>query len=601
MAPKKSGRGKKKAAVQEPILPKDDHPPSRDDDDDDEEEDEDILPSSSSLPATDDSAADAAAAAEAATSCIPPQKFFAMDKVVARDRDGVIYDAVIRRAVYGSAQAEPIQLGLCSHAEAQALIQEASDEDEPPCWHYFVHYTKWNSAWDRWVADYDVYEPSEKIRRYANRIMQEHKALRQDMTKKVKGKKSFQTIDGTKFLQEWRKRISKVDVELGILNPRFTTATELQQQQEKLQAQQEMEKAILQSLQSSSSSSSKRKETNLLAERQLREKGLTKCEDSTSANKIISLPFELKRICVEQWEIITQCGMLTHLPASVTVRDALDEYLKSKGVDRALCHSLEKQASATGKKLTQAKGTMAAPESPSKKTNPEAAETENKDMATNDADKMDVEETKQKPDDPAPAPTPGDNKDEVPKTPEQLDEERAWIDMANGIAQFFDEALPYRLLYREEYAQLRVVQRTAELADKPYSAIYGPEYLLRMLSRLPGLLVKDLPPEENRPILAKLNDLARFLHKNQSSFFAAYHRKPNGDEQMEALRMEARLQKKRAKSCSVPPEKTKPEKKPKVDGVVAAPLDKPNYPDEPSKESISTTTEEPSEETITAP
>jgi len=72
-----------------------------------------------------------------------------------------------------------------------------------------------------------------------------------------------------------------------------------------------------------------------------------------------------------------------------------------------------------------------------------------------------------------------------------------------------------------------------------------------MFTRLPDLLVQDLTPEEYKPIFAKLNDFARFLHKNQSSYLAASHRKPNGDEQVEAFRMEARQQKKKMRDESM--------------------------------------------------
>ena len=63
----------------------------------------------------------------------PPAQFKAMDRVVARDRDGVMYDAVVRRALYGRGQAESIQLGFCSHAEAESMLQQQGGEDEPPC------------------------------------------------------------------------------------------------------------------------------------------------------------------------------------------------------------------------------------------------------------------------------------------------------------------------------------------------------------------------------------------------------------------------------------------------------------------------------------
>jgi len=85
--------------------------------------------------------------------------------------------------------------------------------------------------------------------------------------------------------------------------------------------------------------------------------------------------------------------------------------------------------------------------------------------------------------------------------------------------------------------------------------------LLRMFTRLPDLLVQDLTPEEYKPIFAKLNDFTRFLHKNQSLYLTASHRKPNSNEQLEALRMEARQQKKKMRDPLTSKQPTKKTKK----------------------------------------
>lgn len=519
----------------------------------------------------------------------PRAKFQPMEKVIARDNDGVMYDAVIRRVLYGRGQAESIQLGFCSHAEAQLLQEQA--EDEPPCWHYFIHYNQWNSKWDRWVREYDVYPCNESIKQYAARVMEAHKKLRQDMAKKVKGKKSFQTIDGAKFLQEWRKRLNTVDAEHNINNPRFDTASAIQQAKKRKveKKSDDMSKAAM------------------LEERKLRERGLTKkCKDAV-ANKI-NLPFGLKRVLVEQWEIITQCDMVTDLPASVTVRNTLDAYLRSKGVDPALCNAPPEKSS--GKKTSTLVTAKVKNEQPqdqvqavSEENAPERGteQVESVVSAQTDAmtvdkshdaakdtpagtDSMEVDAPKQTASDSSDTPTdPMDmyhstdaavtleasahkQNDQEVASAEISDEVQGWIDMANGIAQFFDEAL-HRLLFREEYPQLRVIQRTEELNDRAYSEIYGCEYLLRLFTRLPELLVHDLTPEECRPIFAKVNDLARFLHKNQSSYLVASHRKPNGDEQTEAIRMAARLQKKRLREDNASRQSSA--KKTRKDAVVA--------------------------------
>ena len=493
----------------------------------------------------------------------PPAQFKAMDRVVARDRDGVMYDAVVRRALYGRGQAESIQLGFCSHAEAESMLQQQGGEDEPPCWHYFIHYNQWRSNWDRWVREYDVYPVNDTSKEYAKRVMEAHKQLRQDMTRKVKGKKSFQTIDGAKFLHEWRKRLSVIDAEFKIHNPRFgTVAPEVVVPSKK--GKEPKEKKDDGTLSKSA----------LIEERKFREKGLT--QDISDANKI-NLPFGLKRALVEQWEIITQCDMLTDLPASVTVRDALDEYLKSKGVDPTLCQ-VSPGKSRTKNKFTPSEsddlaleakqplgpGGNEATSNDSVPINEIASSDEtgkeskdNEKVLSDDSKKVDSSEQtmSSKVEQPSEGTANNDSVKEDGNDKELSEEVQGWVDMANGIAQFFDEALPQRLLYREEYPQLRVIQRTESLAEKAYSEIYGCEYLLRMFTRLPGLLLKEFSIEECRPIFAKLNDFARFLHKNQSSLLAAHHRKPNGDERMEAMRMEAKLQKKRQREAQRPSQK----------------------------------------------
>jgi hypothetical protein len=63
-------------------------------------------------------------------------------------------------------------------------------------------------------------------------------------------------------------------------------------------------------------------------------------------------------------------------------------------------------------------------------------------------------------------------------------------------------------------------------------------------------LTNDLPPEASREVFAKLNDLVRFLYKNQSTLFAAHHRKPNKEERMEAVRIESRQLKKKRREES---------------------------------------------------
>jgi galactitol-specific phosphotransferase system IIB component len=327
------------------------------------------------------------------------------------------------------------------------------------------------------------------------------------MTRKVKGKKNFQTIDGVKFLQEWRKRVHKVDAELGIENPRFgataSSASELETGKDKTKT-----------------SNRTRAKATLLAERKQREKSLTGNRKDATANKIV-LPFGLKRALVEQWEIITQCGNLTALPASVTIRQALNEYLRSKGVDPVVSHCAARlvveESAVADFQATPIDGS--AEIKTSIRMISETTESKTREDYIGQGNEV--------------------------ETPENSNALQGWREMADGIAQFFDEALPHRLLYREEYAQLQVLERLPQLDNKPYSEIYGCEYLLRLFTRLPVILTNDLPPEDSRAVFAKLNDLVRFLYKNQSTLFAAHHRKPIKDEHLEAARIESKQLKKK--------------------------------------------------------
>merc|ERR1712238_596319 len=69
--------------------------------------------------------------------------------------------------------------------------------------------------------------------------------------------------------------------------------------------------------------------TALENERTLRNQGLQGKRKGSFTN-VIHLPFTFKKILTEDWEVISQCAMLHNLPTTVTVKDALDAYLKIK-------------------------------------------------------------------------------------------------------------------------------------------------------------------------------------------------------------------------------------------------------------------------------
>lgn len=374
-----------------------------------------------------------------------------------------MYEAVVRRRLYGQSQHKQVQLGLvASEQEANELLAQ----EEEPTWHYFVHYNKWNVNWDRWVPEANVYEPSDHIRAYADRLLSEHRALRAELTKKVKGKKAFQTVEGSEFLQRWRLVRAKVDDEM---RPDGESTCPSNADPSPISDK----KTI------APKTTSKRPEswskTAIVTETKLRERRLA---SKMKHSNTLSLPFALKKCLVESWEVITQCHMVLSLPAPITVRQALEKYLESKGIAPSPTTANDPGPSSE----------PAAPNSPVTNL-----------TADSDADGRDQE----------------------------------WREMADGIALLFDEALPNRLLYREEFPQYNAVLDHPEYSLRRYSDVYGCEHLLRLFVRLPEVVADEMSEAEARPILAKVNDLIRFLHKNQGTMLAQPYRKLNDVEMKE--------------------------------------------------------------------
>jgi hypothetical protein len=126
-----------------------------------------------------------------------------------------------------------------------------------------------------------------------------------------------------------------------------------------------------------------------------------------------------------------------------------------------------------------------------------------------------------------------------------------WIDMANGMMMFFDEALPVRLLYEAELPQVRVMNRILEYAQVRDVDIYGCEYLLRLLVRLPDLVASGVDEVEARSIFAKINDFVRFLHKNQATLLKQNFRKLNNLEVKERQKMLKRAEERKRKGEAI--------------------------------------------------
>ena len=447
-------------------------------------------------------------------------KFKVFETVYARDTDGVMYEAVIRRRLYGQNQRKQVQMGLIT-SEREAL--ELLAQEEEPTWHYFVHFNKWNVNWDRWVKEENVFPVTEKVKEIASAILTEHKTLKQELQKKRKGKKAHQTVDGAEFLRLWRLRKSKLEEELDELqeqpaterlhpeNAGFESQSKLDRKRKALPKKQDgWTKAAV------------------AMEVQLRAKGLTR--EIKDANKV-NIAFALKKILVEHWEIIGQCEMVLALPAAVTVRDALAAYLATKDViweanaDRKPAPKKDQEESAVNINATKSASIGAANDT-DEATAPHLSEDEHMESPSTRSHKL------------AKSPSiaggsPG-SVDGMSKSKMSLHKE--WIAMAEGIALLFDQSIPDRLLYRQELPQFHVIDSHPDYAHRRYCEIYGCGHLLRLFVRLPELITDALKDAEARPIFAKVNDFLRFLSKNQGSLFAQPYRKLNDLEKKEQMK-----------------------------------------------------------------
>lgn len=89
-------------------------------------------------------------------------------------------------------------------------------------------------------------------------------------------------------------------------------------------------------------------------------------------------------------------------------------------------------------------------------------------------------------------------------------------EIVNGVLCYFNKVLAVMLLYKKERQQYV----EAVVGDVSPSAIYGAEHLLRLFVKLPDLLGKVKMEEETHICLKqKLNDILKFMQRNQSTFF----------------------------------------------------------------------------------
>lgn len=89
------------------------------------------------------------------------------------------------------------------------------------------------------------------------------------------------------------------------------------------------------------------------------------------------------------------------------------------------------------------------------------------------------------------------------------------------------QALGQALLYRYERKQFDELGALPGCEGRPVDEVYGAEHLLRLLVKLPAFLEATAMDADQRLVLqAKLQELLKFLQKNQALYFGAKHVSP---------------------------------------------------------------------------
>lgn len=416
-----------------------------------------------------------------------PSKFQFKQRVYAKDTEtGMFYEGIVRRVMYGVQHQRQIKLNSHTSQEEISAFLEAEPQ---PTWWYFIHYNGWNVKWDRWVEENHLYEPTESTKAFSKRLHVEVLKIKAELRKKHAGKPG-----GVHVAMELERRMIQMEREHRMEERRRELA-------ERGEVMEENEEVL-----EETKPRNKWTKGNIKREISLRERHLQGRRSQTSSELLV-LPFALKKIMVEEWEIITQCDMLAALPAAVPIREALNRYRESKlGVkhDKKPDEDKEQASAHSSHSLLQTIGEKE-----------QAKETE-KEQASSPTSPSPVVAT----------PSflqPIGEKEQAKET----EQEREYREMVDGVCLFFDQALAERLLYEPETVQYETLQADA---TKRSSDIYGCEFLLRLFIRLPALLVGELTEKESKSILARLNDLVRFLQKHQTTLFSQSYRRLNEEE-----------------------------------------------------------------------
>jgi mortality factor 4-like protein 1 len=163
------------------------------------------------------------------------------------------------------------------------------------------------------VEERDLYEVTKINTRFAERISEEAKALRE----RFKGKNNT-----VKMATEFERIMVVLEKEKRI---------EEQKEQHEIGIKVEDQKGDAERVERPSKPTRQTKWTKARVDNELklRAQHLLGRRNQAHADLLI-LPLSFKKILVEEWEIISQCRMLPFLPAKVTVSDAMQQYLVSK-------------------------------------------------------------------------------------------------------------------------------------------------------------------------------------------------------------------------------------------------------------------------------
>lgn len=544
---------------------------------------------------------------------IAASKYEVRQRVIARDEDGLMYFANIRRKIYGINHQKSVSclhiVGSFPESRGQQTLGESpgiqirnagdrvvkvgnghSDNEDEPVWFYFVHFEGWKSLWDRWVSESDIMEPTARNEQKMKETMQANRSLQKEVKEKSKKRK---IQNPGLFTKLWKQRLDWLTEKWKTEDTKESDPSRT----ENLVTAAASKKKTLERIRQTEPKVDLIEEQSFLAA----ESCLTNRRQAHI--QAIAMAFGLKRIMVEDWEIINAStrnnsnlsnashsvdeSMVHDLPAQVTIRIALSLYLKDKGIEwngisKIVDTSKVERLSKRGTKkeaLPEPDKTMKIDQSHSSPViNTEDSNTVVDTTSCNTSDGIqknhgfdsisDCEQAKISPSttDEVKAKTVAKMHQDV--VPDQLAKE--WTDMADGIALYFEQSLTTRLLYPSEVSQLIVMEESlAEELSLDKVDIYGCEHLLRLIAIMPRVLdqqyqdiklkrmdakgvgtcsenekkeVDDGFAEMGNIVLAKLQDLARFLQKKQSTLFCARYRKKNEEEMKQDRRAQKQLE-----------------------------------------------------------